>query len=152
MPNATTTSATASELFQSRYRAAFHFRIEVSFIEVSFYVKFQSRYRAAFHFRFTGNSFEAVVGIMPFQSRYRAAFHFRQGGVSRLDIRYPGFNLVIERLFISGTDANAALTAPTIVSISLSSGFSFQGNGCHILLHFQSQGFNLVIERLFISG
>ena len=61
------------------------------------------------------------------------------------------FNLVIERLLISGLFVKAGETQHTPVSISLSSGFSFQ------VWNFQKRregiaSFNLVIERLLISG
>ncbi len=87
--------------------------------------KFQSRYRAASHFRpsesgqcstrrsvsislSSGFSFQdfatasrrsAAVG---FQSRYRAASHFRRHRKRRRGCLLRGFNLVIERLLISG--------------------------------------------------
>ena len=62
------------------------------------------------------------------------------------------FNLVIERLLISGRMSKAART-PTraSVSISLSSGFSFQDRIRDIADKIRV-GFNLVIERLLISG
>ena len=89
---------------------------------------FQSRYQAASHFRsvkVTGSSEFANS----FQSRYRAASHFRFQRVSRFGCGISAcFNLVIERLLISGTFASRPQTTVTFVSISLSSGFSFQVN------------------------
>ena len=61
-----------------------------------------------------------------FQSRYRAASHFR----------------IAE---------NLGLSQRSVVSISLSSGFSFQG-GRRGLRWCCRSCFNLVIERLLISG
>ena len=63
-----------------------------------------------------------------FQSRYRAASHFRRG-TGGLHPR--------SRVF---------------VSISLSSGFSFQGIRTAWQRHRALPSFNLVIERLLISG
>ena len=62
---------------------------------------FQSRYRAASHFRsprleLTGTN------LMEFQSRYRAASHFRNITESQTYSLDLSFNLVIERLLISG--------------------------------------------------
>ena len=87
---------------------------------------FQSRYRAASHFRPPPNRDTAHQS--EFQSRYRAASHFRipHGEPSLPDARYS-FNLVIERLLISGQEARAVSADVYKVSISLSSGFSFQG-------------------------
>ena len=62
-----------------------------------------------------------------FQSRYRAASHFRQ---------------------VHNGTTNPSLV---VVSISLSSGFSFQVYRLNGILH-AGIGFNLVIERLLISG
>ena len=89
-------------------------------------VLFQSRYRAASHFRNTDNSIphnlskvsislssgfsfqgkEYTVlhpGLFRFQSRYRAASHFRLSGECQsCRAAQTCFNLVIERLLISG--------------------------------------------------
>ena len=47
-----------------------------------------------------------------------------------------GFHLVIERLLISGARGRKRGSRPSsVVSISLSSGFSFQGNGAHTAQH-----------------
>ena len=113
-----------------------------------------------------------------FQSRYRAASHFRATiAIAGTDYK-DSFNLVIERLLISGAvDTQAHLTClPELfqsryraashfrtvyryvlhwgynVSISLSSGFSFQVTGVAGIPDAPSNGFNLVIERLLISG
>ena len=64
---------------------------------------FQSRYRAASHFRLF-QSKEAEWVDVTFQSRYRAASHFRLSAILRLHALRKGFNLVIERLLISGNE------------------------------------------------
>ena len=161
---------------------------------------FQSRYRAAFHFRYSGRLSSRTIGICfnlvierlfisgtdvhpsaaavhpKFQSRYRAAFHFRLASRNSQSRYLTGFNLVIERLFISGCKVSPSAVTMS-VSISLSSGFSFQvsvpraGIGVafrwfqsryRAAFHFRRiaityeyvvwKCFNLVIERLFISG
>ena len=128
---------------------------------------FQSRYRAASHFRKaalqpsldTHRCFNLVIErllisgapqsahpspIPMFQSRYRAASHFRLHGWGYLGRGYlsAGFNLVIERLLISGKRARR-MRARFQVSISLSSGFSFQvlpkTFAGHMLQQFQSR-------------
>ena len=66
-----------------------------------------------------------------FQSRYRAASHFRAFmGIGPDFVGFACFNLVIERLLISGHAHNSLDTRPRCahVSISLSSGFSFQAD------------------------
>ena len=115
-------------------------------------LKFQSRYRAASHFR-SQKSPDGVTATSMFQSRYRAASHFRRirhdlhvarflcrcfnlvierlliSGSSRPQYsNHPAmrFNLVIERLLISGFARSLHTYAKKGVSISLSSGFSFQ--------------------------
>ena len=139
-------------MFQSRYRAASHFRVP-PIHNINYTInKFQSRYRAASHFRSCGGPVSGV--LYRFQSRYRAASHFRLQFCNG------------DAAFFSG-----------VVSISLSSGFSFQ-EALDILAerrrvkfqsryraasHFRTAGpgwcfllclfrFNLVIERLLISG
>ena len=62
--------------------------------------KFQSRYRAASHFR--PAIAEHVDDIAMFQSRYRAASHFRLISIIARVYPFHSFNLVIERLLISG--------------------------------------------------
>ena len=65
---------------------------------------------------------------MSFPSRYRAASHFRPRTGFFLNIsKYPSFHLVIERLLISGHTPSLRCRWHSLVSISLSSGFSFQG-------------------------
>ena len=89
--------------------------------------KFQSRYRAASHFRF--RKLTPHPHLIKFQSRYRAASHFRFRERATSDARDNiCFNLVIERLLISGINEEYHLAAGHHVSISLSSGFSFQVN------------------------
>ncbi len=106
---------------------------------------------------------------MSFQSRYRAAFHFRPGRLFVIrrpsEIRFnlvierlfisgmkrslrtrstTGFNLVIERLFISGTRPEVDSYFSTIsVSISLSSGFSFQANADYVGYSFEQVSISL---------
>ena len=141
--------ATRAVEFQSRYRAASHFRgkpltasqkkeqVSISLSSgFSFQDrilpvhrwhpgKFQSRYRAASHFRF--NQARCINACSKFQSRYRAASHFRQ-------------------------TVCCACVRLHHVSISLSSGFSFQVPTLHPALPPPHVRFNLVIERLLISG
>ena len=62
---------------------------------------FQSRYRAASHFRC--KECRLPVPMLEFQSRYRAASHFRLCFfLIGLLLTFLRFNLVIERLLISG--------------------------------------------------
>ena len=87
---------------------------------------FQSRYRAASHFRRLPCASlqlrECVVSIS-----LSSGFSF-QGNLCRIYLLRPiCFNLVIERLLISGPHARSGRTRTASVSISLSSGFSFQG-------------------------
>ena len=90
--------------FPSRYRAASHFRTYANLVERNTHELFPSRSRAASHFRAIveqrrGNH----LNVISFQSRYRAASHFRLRGCPLHPAYYPNsFNLVIERLFISG--------------------------------------------------
>ena len=113
--------------FQSRYRAASHFRGSRR-ISRSDSIMFQSRYRAASHFRSPPHPTISSISSK-FQSRYRAASHFRDGETPALSGVWIGFNLVIERLLISGMKSPNGATTQTHVSISLSSGFSFQASG-----------------------
>ena len=62
------------------------------------------------------------------------------------------FNLVIERLLISGQVVFLDKSSAPHVSISLSSGFSFQGARRWLPASRSIACFNLVIERLLISG
>ena len=93
-------------------------------VKLQDWMLFQSRYRAASHFR-TRSRHRGVVQCM-FQSRYRAASHFRSQ-LRNLTVTQYCFNLVIERLLISGQ-------VSALLDIS------------------PSRCFNLVIERLLISG
>ena len=70
------------------------------------------------------NGFAPLKG--QFQSRYRAASHFRRFHFFPPGTVPIGFNLVIERLLISGQQVVRANSPP--------------------------ESFNLVIERLLISG
>ena len=114
--------------------------------------QFQSRYRAASHFRNLPSE-SAQCLIIVFQSRYRAASHFRTDASPVKPLPLSGFNLVIERLLISGFPNDVDMGGCVLpVSISLSSGFSFQVHPCHPGGHPFRRSFNLVIERLLISG
>ena len=144
-------SSTVPREFQSRYRAAFHFRcpcgregegddtqvsisLSSGFSFQAFPVRpdrrrrcqFQSRYRAAFHFR-KQRFIDIAWRVIKFQSRYRAAFHFRPVRSPAYHAGHRSFNLVIERLFISGKLIDEPEERAFL-------------------------RFNLVIERLFISG
>ena len=77
------------------------------------------------------------------------SFQVRRGFLRR--VLTIGFNLVIERLLISGRRRSHDCGG-RIVSISLSSGFSFQVISSLDKPFRLIVGFNLVIERLLISG
>ena len=118
------TSRSVQFLFQSRYRAASHFRSSSARILQQRLPAFQSRYRAASHFREVSLVYR---GANPeFQSRYRAASHFRLSALRARMCFICSFNLVIERLLISGILKPRKTPSRIRVSISLSSGFSFQ--------------------------
>ena len=87
-------------------------------------VQFQSRYRAASHFRRRiHTSSSRCVGVsISLSSGFSFQGSFMEATVTILS----SFNLVIERLLISGEYMHIALTLRRVVSISLSSGFSFQ--------------------------
>ena len=168
---------TYADGFQSRHREAFHFRspfwipykhlkqmVSISssrgfsfqgrraVLKTRRYPMFQSRHQDAFHFR--PDAFPAPCSCpVKFQSRHREAFHFRLAECPARSCGLPvhSFNLVIERLFISGERMSRLCLVSPVVSISSSRGFSFQvfrtGR-----LPYQICRFNLVIERLFISG
>ena len=136
---------------------------------------FQSRYRAASHFRLR-------KPILACDCHYRFNLVIERLLISGPDMdetwptRLLGFNLVIERLLISGFPVRDIHRQLINVSISLSSGFSFQArcrtdvvSACasfqsryRAASHFRSLPerqvqvcklcFNLVIERLLISG
>ena len=61
------------------------------------------------------------------------------------------FHLVIKRLFMAGLANRVFPVNPALVSISLSSGFSFQ-DAMPATAQVCLMSFNLVIERLLISG
>ena len=110
--------------FQSRNRDAFHFRAaDQGWPAIEMHNRFQSRNRDAFHVRY--HRYAETLRTLPFQSRNRDAFHFRRYPRARR-WRVRGFNLAIERLFISGIRRKNRLRAVVIVSISQSRGFSFQ--------------------------
>ena len=139
-------------MFQSRYRAASHFRLKEEVLQgyqSCFNLVIERLLISGRHllprecFRLavvsislsSGFSFQVCPCVSvpigehhQFQSRYRAASHFR----NRDDA------------------ANGRRLAP--VSISLSSGFSFQEAAADSLSNAISNCFNLVIERLLISG
>ena len=139
-------------MFQSRYRAASHFRTHAASRAVSLQLPFQSRYRAASHFRFRGGTFHVVLALVVSIS-LSSGFSFQ---VSRRHLSCRPcaccFNLVIERLLISGLSAAGARSWSYPVSISLSSGFSFQATMRSRRSAWANSRFNLVIERLLISG
>ena len=81
-----------------------------------------------------------------------SGFSFQVNPVKHGTILLHCFNLVIERLLISGNSSISAQDCKNSkVSISLSSGFSFQVEHCPFSLGVGMR-FNLVIERLLISG
>ncbi len=114
--------------------------------------KFQSRYRAASHFRAQNPSISPSPTLTCFNLVIERLLISGAECDDAILLLYAGFNLVIERLLISGLAAVGTQQLCSHVSISLSSGFSFQGSlrdfirGCGIPC------FNLVIERLLISG
>ena len=117
---------TAQPLFQSRYRAASHFRANLS-------IKDENKLKVSISLS-SGFSFQVLIFLSrlgrarkSFQSRYRAASHFRDKSRSGTKPCFCSFNLVIERLLISGIDVDSEVgNLLDLVSISLSSGFSFQ--------------------------
>ena len=138
----------ASAAFQSRYRAASHFRLNL-LVRADIRNRFQSRYRAASHFRVA----KAPVRIRrtKFQSRYRAASHFRGSGRRGWKPRLRVSISLSSGFSFQAIHIDIFSVCIPFVSISLSSGFSFQvnsrieGRSLHL-------SFNLVIERLLISG
>ena len=161
-------------MFQSRYRAASHFRtfnspfcarpaVCVS-ISLSSGFSFQGRNKdemcASLH------GFNLVIERLLISGLHLSVRSLRSprcfnlvierlliSGYITLDVTVlcPCFNLVIERLLISGMTTDSELSGILNVSISLSSGFSFQVVRA-ILQVASISGFNLVIERLLISG
>ena len=135
-------------MFQSRYRAASHFRIVRIECTWSGMTSFQSRYRAASHFRMP--NWRRLRCLLAVSISLSSGFSFQERLARTLTgVRYS-FNLVIERLLISGCEARVEclmtkmfqsryraashfrvlrrgdIAASIKVSISLSSGFSFQ--------------------------
>ena len=129
-------------MFQSRYQAASHFR------ELPVWHSNPSAHIVSISLS-SGFSFQEVKppGPQPRVARFNLVIErllisgaIRQRRVGRVQ---PGFNLVIERLLISGIDGCNFKKASINVSISLSSGFSFQGKGgsawCRAFSQFQSR-------------
>ena len=139
-------------VFQSRYRAASHFRCGKSASSQCLENIVSISLSSGFSFQVTAISQSTTSARFWFPSRYRAASHFRD----RAKLRTPAiesFNLVIERLLISGTAAHDPESSDRAhVSISLSSGFSFQDSAPRNGPPTRQNRFNLVIERLLISG
>ena len=137
-------------MFQSRYRAASHFRLVQCLRGTTSSWQFQSRYRAASHFRFN-----CIRGRIQHIGCFNLVIErLLISGTLGLSNVFPviGFNLVIERLLISGRHCTKVVQTPSLVSISLSSGFSFQVAGTVDAIGAILLRFNLVIERLLISG
>ena len=136
--------------FQSRSRAASHFRHDIpiarfaninvsisfssgfSFQEPPWYPEVRALHTVSISFS-SGFSFQvrarrafALSIFVKFQSRSRAASHFRQALRRRREYPIISFNLVLERLLISGAVHEMYQQVVTDVSISFSSGFSFQ--------------------------
>ena len=167
-------------MFQSRYRAASHFRAG-GLLQIHRKARFHlvierllmsgccqqrrlqsrwERYNVSISqssgFSCQGN---AVSDVSPlgnlslFPSRYRAASHFRSIASRNTDSSTSKVSISLSSGFsFQGIKQAVCRRDAFIVSISLSSGFSFQArmNGKAIRLPIQS--FNLVIERLLISG
>ena len=139
-----------ANMFPSRYRAAFHFRKNEAFFLCTVCQEVSISLSSGFSFQ-VGNDERFQRCFYTFQSRYRAASHFRCRAIDcyllpkrrfnlvieRLLISglprevtpcasIASFHLVIERLFISGQRRKPACQFGMVVSISLSSGFSFQ--------------------------
>ena len=99
--------ASYNAMFQSRNRDAFHFRLPVT-ASAERSVWFQSRNRDAFHFRIS-QACDGSCGIRgEFQSRNRDAFHFRSSLRQTMNPTDFSFNLAIEMLFISGSNAGVS--------------------------------------------
>ena len=91
------------------------------------------------------------IGIFQFQSRYRAASHFREeAGAVWHRHRRQSFNLVIERLLISGTRGSLPSASPISFPSRYRAASHFRQR-CR-LPHWKYRRFHLVIERLLISG
>ena len=167
----------ALSAFQSRYRAASHFRltpagVQLQQVPISFNLvierllisgrkpvvkhraykavtSFQSRYRAASHFRLYQRVYPLLV--VKFQSRYRAASHFRNKRGYVCVAPVPCFNLVIERLLISGP--STIVFAPFTLQFQSRYRAASHFRSLPLCLPLRCKTrFNLVIERLLISG
>ena len=82
----------------------------------------------------SGFSFQAIAdtaipeGSLKVSISLSSGFSFQVNQLKAIWEAHLSFNLVIERLLISGKKKQPWLYVLSIVSISLSSGFSFQGN------------------------
>ena len=112
---------------------------------------FQSRYRAASHFRARPPSSNVATSLSVSIS-LSSGFSFQANFWVFFQYALDGFNLVIERLLISGDGGFLKDCPSDLVSISLSSGFSFQVIAPRVCNSVTIFSFNLVIERLLISG
>ena len=136
--------------FQSRYRAASHFRdCSKNISRAGFY-----RFNLVIERLLISGSCTCLTSSQSkkFQSRYRAASHFRVDW----DIDSPAddvsFNLVIERLLISGFGGSVHRCL-TILSFNLViERLLISGNRAADFMRKHKWSFNLVIERLLISG
>ena len=164
----------AKKVFQSRYRAASHVRVAEYQTDMEEYGEFQSRYRAASHFRgksirlsifwirvsislSSGFSFQGsrdtpeCISDLFVSISLSSGFSFQVIILQQLSCPFNRFNLVIERLFISGRTyprrRNRRMDSFNLVIERLF--ISGSSRRCYQRLH---RSFNLVIERLFISG
>ena len=109
---------------------------------------FPSRYRAAFHFRFNASVETKTVKLVSIS--LSSGFSF-QGTVASCEAGLKRcFNLVIERLFISGCRGERPRKTVDKFPSRYRAAFHFRGKV--FTIRGQSRRFNLVIERLFISG
>ena len=106
--------------------SGFSFQVRNRAYRLSRLSRFQSRYRAASHFRLPRTSRRARYRLTCFNLVIERLLI--SGAALREPRIYPRrcFNLVIERLLISGDELHSHHPSPHLVSISLSSGFSFQ--------------------------
>ena len=130
--------------FQSRYRAAFHFRPQ------------QRRERPRHIFRFnlvierlfiSGKTWldKHDERFRQFQSRYRAAFHFRFS-VKRLQLRHHRVSISLSSGFSFQAPEEKCNPSASLwfqVSISLSSGFSFQVEDKNYYAHYRNVSISL---------
>ena len=94
-----------------------------------------------------------ILRLVAFQSRHRDAFHFRlPSAYAPQRLSMDSFNLVIERLFISGSTASMLCRQQRLQFQSRHrDAFHFR-TGANIPGSHAWYRFNLVIEMLFISG